>query len=606
MLRLSTRARIIAATFAPLLLFVLLGAGTAVAIIPRIIERLVLQRQIALAEVAAAGVAGEMQGHLRLLLSTADDIGAVAIGLAADDALAAEQVLGRRASLLEVFTGGVTCVGLDGAVLATTGAGSEARPGVSFGHATYLASILASRTPVFSSLVEGQPGRHSRVMVGMAARRQGQVVGAVVGAFDLQRNTWARNLALLRTPQGGTVSLIDSASTVIYDLDPRQIGHTVQQDIPQLWQMVLAGEPASLALASGGGPREVVAYAPVPGIAWGLILREPWDAIIAEAQASFWVIGGLWLAGLLIAALVLSLSVRRVLLPLDAVVTEARSVAAGGVFRPLVRSGPSDIATLVDALNRMVERLTLQQAMLRDYARRVVQGQESERQRIARDLHDETVQSLVGLGQRLELVGRALSRRDALACAPEGSEDATEALSSARRQLEHARALAEDTLNAVRRMSYHLRPFMLEDLGLVAAVQGLSHDLDAETPDMSVTCEILGDVRRLSPDIELTVFRIVQEALSNVRKHAVPGGATHISVALIYEASGIRAWIEDDGPGAQLPPVDALVRQGHLGIAGMGERARLYGGTLDTIAAPGEGMTVRLWLPDAVPEAPAD
>ena len=613
MSRLSTRTRIMAATFAPLLLFVLLGVGAVVYVIPGIIQGLVLQRQTALAEVAAAGVAGEMQGHLRLLLSTAADIG-VTVGVSpAEDAAAIQQLLARRAMLLEVFTGGMAYVDLDGTVVAT-GPGAGGQVGESFGHADYLERVFASRAPTFSSVIASGPGGSGSMMVAVPVRRGGQVTGALVGWFDLQRNTWASNLNLLRTPQGGTASLIDAASTVIYDLDARQIGHTVQQDSPKVWQMVLAGEPDSRLSDIGQLPREVVAYAPVPGIGWGLILRESWDAIMAQARLSFWAVGGLWLAGLLVAALVLSLSVRRVLLPLDAVVAEAQNVAGGGAFHPFPEAGQPDIRALVDALNRMVAQLNSQQATLRDYARRVLQGQEAERRRISRDLHDETVQSLVGLCQRLELVDRALTKCDAAAhggdtregeagaadppMAADPDTELQEALELAGKRLEQVKELADDTLTDVRRMSYNLRPFMLEDLGLAAALQGLAQDLGARFSDTHVSCETAGVVCRLSPDVELTIFRIVQEALSNARKHAVPGGATHVSVALIYEDGAVLALVEDNGPGTALPPIDELVRLGHLGIAGMVERARLFGGTLDVVTAPGEGTTVRLWLPD--------
>jgi signal transduction histidine kinase len=606
----STRTRILLATFVPLLLFVLLGVGAAVEVIPRIIERLVLQRQTALAEVTAAGVAGEMQGHLRLLLSTADDVSAVVGVSESEDATAVQQVLARRTMPLEVFTGGVAYVDLDGTLLAA-GSGAGGQVGKGFGHEDYLRRVFAGRTPAFSSVIDGQSGGSGALMVGVPVRQGGKTMGALVGTFDLQRNTWASNLNLLRTPEGGTATLIDAASTVIYDVDPRELGSKVQQDAPQLWQMVLDGEPSSRILTTAAGRREVVAYAPVPGISWGVILRGSWDAIIAQTRLSFWAIGGLWLIGLLVAALLLSLSVRRALLPLDAVVAEAHNVTEGGTFHPLSYGGPPDIRTLVDAFNRMVAQLSRQQAALRDYARRVLRGQEAERERISRDLHDETVQALVGLRQRLELAARALPRCETVLRDPSGSDSAAgiaqveagelaEALRATRSQLDQARALADDTLKDVRRMSYNLRPFMLEDLGLPAALRSLSQELDVQTPDVDVHYEIAGTVRKLAPDVELTIFRIVQEALHNVRKHAIVGGATHVSVALIYEDWGTLVLIEDDGPGTDLPSTDELVRQGHLGIAGMVERARLFGGVLDVVTSPGEGTTVRLRLGDGL------
>lgn len=603
--RLTTHTRITLATFAPLLFFVVLGVVVGAILYPRILRELILQRQTALAQIAATGVAGEMQGHLRLLQNTADELGTLSGAAGATASTAQRQALARRA-LLETFTGGVVLLDLEGTVVAAT-PGSEPSLGLTYGSRDYFRRVVDGQAPVFSAALRADPVEGARAEVGtggpnptaqepdvvviaVPVRTQGRLAGVLAGKFDLHHNTWARNLNLLRTPQGGRAYLIDSASTIIYHPELDRIGSTVQAADPVLWQLVIGGEPVSRIHRSADGTApSVTAYAPVPGLAWGVIMEEPWDAITAEARFSIWALAALLGVGILVAVALLWVTVRRALRPLDGVVAEARSVTAGGAFRPLPETGPADIRALIAALNLMVAKLDMHQAALRDYARRVLQSQEDERKRISRDLHDETVQALVGLNQRLELLGRTLDQ------VPAGDGAGAISLDAAARRLDEVRALASDTLSEVRRMSTNLRPFILEDLGLAAALQALTRELATELPAAHVTGEIVGEERRLPPEIELTAFRIVQEALTNVRKHAGPT-VSRVTVALIYEAWGILILVEDDGPGIDLPPVADLVRDGHLGIAGMVERAQLFGGTLDVISAPGEGTTVRLRL----------
>jgi signal transduction histidine kinase len=257
-------------------------------------------------------------------------------------------------------------------------------------------------------------------------------------------------------------------------------------------------------------------------------------------------------------------------------------VVDGERFRPLSPSGPPELRALITAVNQMVARLEAQQTTLQDYTREVLRGQEAERQRISRDLHDQTMQGLVGLAGRVELCRKALA------------EGATEEVGT---RLAELHTLARDTLAGVQRMSRHLHPRMLEDLGLPAALQALCDELAGHMPLASarVRCEIVGTPVRLPDALELTAFRVVQEALTNVRKHAQR--ATRVNLRLFFEDGELRARIEDDGPGFTPDTSECLMRQGHLGLAGMRERARLFGGELTVTAAPGEGTHICLRLP---------
>lgn len=214
---------------------------------------------------------------------------------------------------------------------------------------------------------------------------------------------------------------------------------------------------------------------------------------------------------------------------------------------------------------------------MRFYARQITRAQEAERKRIAREAHDETAQLLVALSRRL----------DALT----GCGDLP--LGAVEERVEQLRSIATDALKSVRRFTRDLRPPVLDDLGLLPAVKGLIADLREE--GIEIELRVTGDVRRIAPDEELTLFRIVQEALNNVRRHAE---ATRGVVEIGFEPRRVRVTVEDNGKGFVAPdqPVD-LAASGKLGLIGMHERARILGGTLSLHSWPGEGTRVVAEVP---------
>jgi signal transduction histidine kinase len=401
----------------------------------------------------------------------------------------------------------------------------------------------------------------------------------LIGVLFLGRHPWTDHLEPLRTQQGGQAYLIDTSGTVIYHPDITRTGSTIRGTEP-LWRLVTAGQPDSTLRDSRFfGEQVVTSFAPLPGVGWGLLMNEPTSALLAPTVPYEWAVGGLLAAGVLLSMAVLIISVGRATRPLTALVQEARQVSAGIPFRPLEAQGPPEIRTLISAFNYMVIRLAEQRATLRQYALQVLQGQEEERKHISRELHDETVQDLVGLVQRIELCRSAVEQDPA----------------AARRRLDELQSLAKGALADVRRVSNDLRPLILEDLGLPAALQALSEDLSQHMPDARVHCEIVGVEQRLAPELELAVFRIVQEALTNVRKHAPT--ATQVNVTLYFEEEQVLATVEDNGPGFPSPDVRGLVRQNHVGLTGMYERAHLCGGEVGITSTPGKGTTAVLRLP---------
>jgi signal transduction histidine kinase len=207
------------------------------------------------------------------------------------------------------------------------------------------------------------------------------------------------------------------------------------------------------------------------------------------------------------------------------------------------------------------------------YAAWVLRGHEEERQRIAKELHDEPVQALVHLCRQLDLLAEE---------APEGD---------GREGIVEVRSLATSINDDLRRIAKGLRPPSLDDLGLVAAVRRLAKDLE-QRHGLKVELRVAGRRSRLPTDTELALFRIAQEALRNVERHSA---ATRVEVALQFTAGAVRLRIRDDGRG--FDSAADWARAGSLGLIGMQERATLLGGELEVESAAGHGTTVRASLP---------
>jgi signal transduction histidine kinase len=324
--------------------------------------------------------------------------------------------------------------------------------------------------------------------------------------------------------------------------------------------------------------RHIVSYAPVPGTSLGILLEERRIHLVAPTYSFLVAVSAVMAAGLIMVFWLLLIGFQRISWPLSAVTEQARRVAAGQGFVPPDVSGPAEVEALVAAFNHMVTLLRRQRDTLHDYAARMLQSQEEERKRISRDLHDETAQELVGLMQRIDL------------CRLTAEDDYQVATA-----LDELAELTGLTLAGVRRMSRDLRPLILEDLGLVAAVQAIGDDLEGQLPDGRVFCEVIGGEHRLSPEEELTAFRVVQEALTNVRKHA--SDADRVYVTIHFKPESLQISVEDDGCGFHMPNAEHQPNGDHLGLIGMRERAELLGGTLTLDSHPGEGTQVMLDLP---------
>ncbi len=237
----------------------------------------------------------------------------------------------------------------------------------------------------------------------------------------------------------------------------------------------------------------------------------------------------------------------------------------------------------IQILLRDVTERRARQLGLETYARRIIQAQEEERRRIARELHDSSLQSVVLLCRQLDVLELGSDLPDTV-----------------QKALTATRESAEGIADELRRFSRDLRPSVLDDLGLVPALRWLASDLEDRT-GVRVNLDVDGSIARLAPDTELGVFRMCQEALHNVERHAA---ASSVVICLSRDANHLKLSIADDGRGMRSDEFpSAPMRSGKLGLVGLRERARLLDGTVKVVSAPGQGTRVEILVPRSDPSA---
>lgn len=303
-------------------------------------------------------------------------------------------------------------------------------------------------------------------------------------------------------------------------------------------------------------------------------VADPTGAVHWPAVAVMLVVG--FAGSVLINAAVLSLALQ----PLHALERTVDRVAAGDLSaraQPVLFRDP-DVERLGETLNTMLDVLGEHRGLLQKLSEQVLEAQEDERKRIARELHDETAQSLTTLLIRLKILERARSAEEM------GG------------QIEELRGLTLQTLEAVRKLAVELRPATLDDLGLVAALEAYTEGYASRIPlaTMEFSAQGFDDQDgRLPPQLELVLYRVVQEALTNAAKHS---SARNVRVELRRNSSEVVARVLDDGSGFAVEEMMRSRERG-LGLFGMQERLALVRGSLSIDSGPGQGTRIEARVP---------
>jgi len=209
---------------------------------------------------------------------------------------------------------------------------------------------------------------------------------------------------------------------------------------------------------------------------------------------------------------------------------------------------------------------------------RAVQSQENERKRVAVEIHDGIGQQLVGILYRIQAFDLLLTQQK---------------FDQSQTEVEELRGLLQSTLGELRRVLAGLRPHSLDELGLISTLQ---REAERFTRETKTVCRfnVAGSSAVLTPSQEAAIYRVVQEALTNIRKHAQ---ATEVNLELDYQPGTVSVTISDNGRGFNPDQVEDSIALGHMGLAGMKERAEMLGGTLSIDSSPGNGTVVVLSIP---------
>ncbi len=536
----------------PLTLLLVAVAFAGVSLHQRDMRELVGERDHRAVTITAAALSAQIEGRFHRLRALADR----AVAEAPDHALLAS------AYLIADFDAGVALYDAAGRVLAATpaAAGWQATSAAQ----TWLDAVRRSGKPLVLPLSEG--------IIPMAALSgDGQVIA--LGAFSVERLRSSLALTLINGHSRMTLLLSDSQGRLLASPDPS----SAQIDLASYPGVAeaLRGE-SGVSFVTVQGEERVIAFAPVPSVGWALVSEEAWGDVVSPQMRLSQAAPLVLLPAMLIALVALAFAWGRVVRPLQVLRERAAQLGRGdwqSIEQPV--DGIEEVAALQRTLAHMARQVRRAREALESYIADITAAQEEERKRLARELHDQTIQSLVALNQRVQMARRALAHDPA----------------RADEKLAELQALLMETVAEVRRFSQALRPIYLEELGLVPALEMLARDSQAGTT-MQVTFETVGTPRRLPPAAELAIYRIVQEALNNAARHA-QARAAH--VRLVFDGPGLVVQVSDDGVGFVVPEqVSELAARGHFGLMGMHERAHLIGARLAVRSQPGQGTIVEI------------
>jgi len=429
-------------------------------------------------------------------------------------------------------------------------------------------------------------GRDGRVLWARGVRDGAEIVPAIARLSSPADGHWhARPTRVVETGEGARVFLVlparesdPLAGALAASIDPRagELASLLRRYADEPYRVVLRDDEGREIAASRaevpGGPL-LSAAARVARGPWAVHLEQPRSAALGPVLALRRILVGSSLLSLAFALVVAWGAARSIRQPVLAMTAAAERLVTGRLLEPIPPAGEDEIGRLAVALE------TLRKALEGDERRslllkRVITAQEDERRRIARELHDETTQQLTALALQLDTQAQA--------------HPATAA------SLAGARALVGRMIDDVHRLIHGLRPSMLDDLGLLPAIRWYA-ETHLATKGIEVHCEFPDVMPDLSQDARTALYRVVQEALTNIARHS---RAECVLIACVATSRALTIEIEDDGIGFEPEQVRHPRESGEgLGLLGMRERLALLGGTCTVEAEPGGGTRVAVTLP---------
>ncbi len=545
-------------TVLPLTALLLLIAFGSLGLHQRAMRAMVGERDERATRAAAAAITEQINHRLSAIRSVALQ--------AANGTNGPDHALADAAYLLPDFEGGIALFAADGTLVA---ASNEPE--------LWLARAVPKRLPTIQGvndafflppIVDPVQGEELVLVAAVA----GDITA--VGAFfptTLARGALA---GIFGGNDQATAYLVTSSGNILYQTGAPPWFDLPVQEHPGVAD-ALRNESGTTYLTVNG-EEHVVAFSPISSVGWALVIVEPWRAVTDPLLRTTELAPLILIPILVIALVALWFGVRQVVQPLQSLEKKATELGWGNfeaIAEPV--GGINEIQRLQAELVHMSRKVQLAQQSLRGYLGAITTGQEEERRRLARELHDDTIQSLIALNQQIQLA--QMTAQD----------------EPNRKRLTLMQQMAEQTVDDLRRLTRDLRPIYLEDLGLAPALEMLTRDMGSLV-DLSITFETKGARRRLPPNAELALYRIAQEGLSNVARHAQ---ATQAAVSLVFDTEIICLSIRDNGRGFKVPDSPAeMAPAGHFGLLGIQERAEAIGARLHIQSATGAGTTLEVCL----------
>jgi signal transduction histidine kinase len=475
----------------------------------------------------------------------------------------AAEVLASYAFLASDFDLGLALFSLDGELLGFTG-------NTNFWKSLENQAELLADVNQAGSIHETLSNEQPAILFSILSANQSVVA---MGAVSAQTFSEHVVLNVLPAEREARIFIVNQDHTIIY-----QSGSSVYDGDPVYHPGVenALNRQSGTFFMNSQGVEHVVSYSSVPTLDWALVMEEPWEAVATPVLETTR-IAPLVLVPLLLATLAgLWFGARQIVQPLRDLEQKSASLAWGD-FSGIDESvgGIAEIRHLQAELSHMAQKVQAAQRSLRDYIGVITDAQEEERRRLARDLHDDTLQSIIALKQRVQL-------------AQKNAMDET-----SQKSLKELETIAEQTIENLRRTTRALRPIYLEDLGLVTALEMLTRESESVS-GVKTTFQKQGNEKRLAAPVELALYRMAQEALSNVSRHAQ---ASQASLSIRYQSETLELEISDNGVGFQTPTTPAdFAPSGHFGLLGMYERADLIRAKLVIISSPGKGTQLKIQL----------
>ncbi len=489
------------------------------------------------------------------------------LALRLSDRVLPAEVLATSRFLLPDFDGGLAFYTANGTLLASSG-----NTWVTSGR--NLTDLLnrATLQSVFSSpLTDSTTGE---VFMLIAASTDRTTIA--VGAFSITAVARSTLADAFITGEQASAFVIDNQYQPVYQTGALPLSKR-RGDHPGVKEALRGESGTTYMQQTVDSSEHVVAFSPIAPLGWALIVEEQWDRVDNPLLRTTQFAPLILIPPFLLSVITLWFGVRQIVRPLQTLAARATALAWGRfeAIEPPV-DGIAEVRHLQTELIHMAHKVRAAQDSLRDYISAITTGQEEERRRLARELHDDTLQALIALNQRTQLA------RLSLADSPASS------------QLAEIQGLTEQTIANLRRLTRALRPIYLEDLGLVTALEMLARET-SQNINLPVEFHRVGQERRLTPEVELALYRMTQEALNNVARHAQ---ASQISLTIQFKPETVTVTVLDNGRGFMIPETpSAFAKQGHFGLLGLQERSELIGARLNIQSAPGHGTQVTIDLP---------